>query len=91
MAIAQRLLAQGMRRFAYVQTGDKLTFLVRDDESDPGFTKPYEVARDYIRDKTGVRRVMWHRDGIASPHGGPPPHWAEIVVGDEIVGWATNV
>jgi len=79
----ERLRAEGMSFAAYVKDGDALELLQSGDN------KVYAIARDYIRNYDGRTRVMWHRDGRASPRGNDHEMWwAEMPISDgRVVGW----
>ena len=72
--------------------GVQIAYVIKDGEMRilsqvPG--KCYAAARDYIRSKTMVARVMWHRDCThISPNDGTVPRgthpggfWAEMCLG----------
>jgi hypothetical protein len=82
----ERLRAQGLSRAAYVKNGDDLQML---DIISNSAAAAVATARDYIRSYDGRPRVMWHRDGWASPRGNDQEMWwAEMPLLDgRVVGW----
>lgn len=79
----QHLREKGLSFAAYVKDGDALQLL------QSGSKKVYAIARDYIRAYDGRTKVMWKRDGSASPPGNDQElWWAEMPLPDgRVVGW----